>query len=74
MALDHIDDALTKELKNLTAHLWWRKWMRRIKAVLFIFATAVSSEDLACMVGQAGCSGTVDRGSHRQPEGAVTSK
>ena len=53
MARDHTDPEFDRELEDLQGELRWREWMRRIEAVLFASALAVSREDLAKVVGQA---------------------
>jgi segregation and condensation protein B len=51
MAKDSPD--LDRELIDLPPELRWRKWMRRVEAVLFASASPVSREALGRVVGQA---------------------
>ena len=43
---------IDRALEDLPPELRWRKWMRRIEAVLFASASPVPREDLARVVGQ----------------------
>ena len=43
---------LDRELDDLPPDLRWRKWMRRIEAVLFASASPVARKDLGRVVGQ----------------------
>lgn len=52
MAKDRPEPELDRELADLPPELRWRKWMRRIEAVLFASASPVPREDLARVVGQ----------------------
>tara|TARA_Y100001001_G_scaffold128873_1_gene127883 strand:- start:1416 stop:2006 length:591 start_codon:yes stop_codon:yes gene_type:complete len=52
MAKQRSEPELDRELADLPPELRWRKWMRRIEAVLFASASLVPHEDLARVVGQ----------------------
>lgn len=52
MGKDRPEPELDRELADLPPELRWRKWMRRIEAVLFASASPVPREDLARVVGQ----------------------
>ena len=46
------DQGFDRELDGLPSELRWREWIRRLEAVLFSSAQAVSRTDLARVVGQ----------------------
>jgi len=52
MAMERSEPELDRELADLPPGLRWRKWMRRIEAVLFASAAPVPRDDLAQVVGQ----------------------